>query len=81
MLACNRLMNLLGDFEAAKERDECAPSHSEAHTWTDPATGLFKLNTEAAAATNATGYGMVARDSVGDVLMSAGQKGFGNSRF
>lgn len=50
------------------------PSYNEYHTWTTPISGLYRLNTDAAAAINATGYGMIVRDFVGDVLMSAGQR-------
>lgn len=80
MISCTRTLRLLGEFEAACERDETSAgvrdAATEQHTWLAPILGRSKLNTDAAVTKEGkVGLGMVVRDAVGDVLMIAGSKG------
>lgn len=74
VLACNRTINLLVEFELAGEREEPPPKPEaqEIHAWQPPHSPLFKVNVDAAVTGSKFGLGMVVRDEVGDVLMSAG---------
>lgn len=72
--ACNKSMSLLGEFEAALERDQTPVVAHETGTevWQPPRVSLYKLNTDAAVREDRIGLGMVVRDCVGDVMMAAG---------
>ncbi|XP_056686343.1 uncharacterized protein [Spinacia oleracea] len=74
MLARHRTLQLLGEYEVALERKQpvSPPVELTPTSWQPPSAATFKLNTDAAVRDNKTGLGMVVRDGVGDVLMSAG---------
>lgn len=74
MVACSRALHLLGEYEAAVEREEPTQANTEAATssWQPPRRTQYKVNTDAAIKEDKISFGMVVRDVVGDVLMSAG---------
>lgn len=76
VLACQRTMNYLGEFEMAAIRED-APKPAAIQMiqkWQPPERSLDKLNTDATMnAEEKVGLGMVIRNDVGDVLISAGR--------
>lgn len=74
MLAYNRTMKLVGEYEAAmtSEQGPVAVENQVQTSWQAPVSAPFKLNVDAAVRDDIIGVGMVVRDEVGDVLMSAG---------
>lgn len=75
LLACNRAADLVGEYEAATRRDhgpQLPGIANDAVKWTPPTAAPFKVNTDAAITNSKVSMGMVVRDNVGDVLISAG---------
>lgn len=78
--ACTRIMNLLGEFEAATVREQPITGQIEQviSKWKPPVRTLYKLNTDASVTEGMVGLGMIVRDAVGDAMMSGGCRLVGN---
>ncbi|XP_056692267.1 uncharacterized protein [Spinacia oleracea] len=75
-MAYTRTVALLGEYEAANARDaEPAPTPVSNQHWQAPYAGHYKLNTDASVIATKVGLGVLVRDSMGDVLMSAWMRG------
>lgn len=71
-----RTNNLLGEVIAAGEREKTQEETGvrDVQGWTPPPRGVCKINTDVVVSVEGKiGVGMVVRDEVGDILMSAGR--------
>lgn len=80
IIACEKMMRLLNELEAVTNKANVTSSVanvvSDAHKWTKPGAGRFKLNSDAAVMKERkVGLGVVVRDHEGDVMLIAGRRG------
>uniref|UniRef100_A0A803N5M7 Reverse transcriptase zinc-binding domain-containing protein n=1 Tax=Chenopodium quinoa TaxID=63459 RepID=A0A803N5M7_CHEQI len=78
---CERMLNFLGEYEAANARDSSAPysaNNDNLHSWKPSPPGMYMLNTDAALLMEGKiGLVMVIRDNHGDVMMAGGSRSSG----
>lgn len=73
-IMCDKTMRLLGEYECGDERESEQGTQMSVggKVWRPPSNGRWKVNTDATLNGSIVGMGMVVRDVIGDVVMTAG---------